>query len=259
MLPDQGTLTQIMILSNILDGVRTPTQIAKNVGITIQGVQYHTKILRSKKLLTKDGNVSKLGYVFLETGLNSMRDFVSQNLNRLDEFSTWEVIADDDVAVGDVVYIHMHGGYLHATAKKGQVKALVKSGAAKGETALITLKEGLIKVDFGDIKIAVIPDLLNASQKATATDQLGTILRDGKRLVAVVGELAKTLCSSTGTHVSIEFASLNASFEAAVRGIPTLLCVSERRFRYLLYDLKTLQGKYSEIKVEILYVTSSHD
>ena len=254
MLPDQGTLTQIMIMTNILDGVKMPSQIAKNVGITIQGVQYHTKILKNKRLLTKDGSVSKLGYIFLESGLNSMRDFVSQNLSRLDEFATWEVIADEDIPTGSNVYVYMLDGYLHATRKKEGIKASVKNGSLKGQTALVSLTEGMIEVDFGTIIIAVLPDIADSEQTFKLTERVKDLSRSKKTLVAVVGEFAKTICLKAGIHVSIEFASLNASFEAAVRGVSTRLFVSERRFRYLLYDLKILQGKYREVKTEIVYL-----
>ena len=254
MLPDQGTLTQIMIMTNILDGVKMPSQIAKNVGITIQGVQYHTKILKNKKLLTKDGNVSKLGYIFLESGLTSMRDFVSQNLSRLDEFATWEVIADEDIPTGSVVYVYMFKGYLHATRKEGAVKASVKEGSLKSQTALVSLIEGMIKVNFGTVTIAVLPDIADNERKSMITGQVKDIARGSEALIAVVGELARTVCLEAGIHISIEFASLNASFEAAVRGVSTELFVSARRFRYLLYDLKVLQGKYKEIKTEIIYL-----
>jgi len=253
MLPDQGTLTQIMILTNVLDGVRTPSQIAKNVGITVQGVQYHMKILKGKKLLTEDGNVSKLGYVFLETGLSSMRDFVSQNLSRLDEFSTWEVIADEDLRDGETANVYMDQGYLHAALRSGQVKGRVKKGSRKGGTALVSIMEGMINVHFGEIKIVVIPDF-DEMQEEKIKNKLVTILDENSMLLAVVGELAWSLCTGIGKRPSIEFASLTAAFEAAVRGMSTVLCVSERRFRYLLYDLKVLEGRYSEVKTEIVYL-----
>ena len=55
------------------------------------------------------------------------------------------------------------------------------------------------------------------------TERVKDLARSKETLVAVVGEFAKTICLKAGIHVSIEFASLNASFEAAVRGVSTRL------------------------------------
>ena len=45
---EQALLSQLMILLNIKNGKTRPSEISKDIGITLQGVVYHIKILKEK-------------------------------------------------------------------------------------------------------------------------------------------------------------------------------------------------------------------
>ena len=45
---EQALITQLMVLLNIKNGKNRPSEISKELGITLQGVIYHMKILKEK-------------------------------------------------------------------------------------------------------------------------------------------------------------------------------------------------------------------
>lgn len=253
MVLDQGTMTQLMILVKIFDQNDKPASIAKSIGITLQGVNYHLKILKKKGLLTDDNEISKEGFRFLESGLSSLRDFVSENMAKIDDVVTWETIADSTISKGDEVSIYMDGGYLHARKGEGETTGVAKNGAESGEVVAVTSISGIINVDLGAVVICVLPPV----EEVTGTREIAesvkaNVVSGGK--IAVVGEEALCAVRNAGIVPEMEYSSLNGVFEAATRGLNSSLFISSRRFHYLLSELKDLQNKFKEISVKIKYL-----
>lgn len=252
MVLDQGELTQLMIMVELFDGVDKPASIAKNVGITIQGVNYHLKIMRKKGLVNDSNEISKEGFSVLESGLGSLREFVSENLAKIDNIVTWEAIADSQVEKGDEVGVYMSGGYLHAGKHNGKASGIARNSAQKGEIVVASIK-GIIGVEFGKIQICVLPSAEEIGDKQKFSASVEEEMPYEAR-IAVVGEEAFYAVSSTGRSPNIEYASLDGVFEAATRGIDSVLFISSRRFHYLLPQLKALQNRYKEIGLKIKYL-----
>ena len=252
MVLDQGELTQLMILVELFDGVDKPASIAKAVGITLQGVNYHLKILRKKGFINENNEISKEGFSFLESGLGSLREFVSDNMAKIDNIVTWEAIADTSIRKGDEVGIYMSSGYLHAGKVESKTRGIARNTAEKDEIVIASIKS-IISVDFGAILICVLPSFEDISDKGGfSTSIKGEIKPEAK--IAVIGEEAFYFVSNAVGKPDIEFASLDGVFEAATRGLDSILFTSSRRFHYLLPQLKELQNKYKEIAVRIKYL-----
>ncbi len=252
MVLDQGELTQLMIMVELFDGVDKPASIAKNVGITIQGVNYHLKILKKKKLISETNEISKEGFSFLESGLGSLREFVSDNMAKIDNIVTWEAIADTAIGEGDEVGIYMSSGYLHAGKTEGTVKGVSRNSALKGEIVVASIK-GIINVEFGKLQICVLPSAEDIGDKGEFVSNVKKELIPGLK-IAVIGEEALYAVSASGKTPDIEYASLDGVFEAATRGLDSVLFISSRRFHYLLPQLKELQNRYKEIGLKIKYL-----
>ncbi len=252
MVLDQGELTQLMIMVELFDGVDKPASIAKNVGITIQGVNYHLKILKKKGLISETNEISKEGFSFLESGLGSLREFVSENMAKIDNIVTWEAIADVDIREGEEVGIYMESGYLHAGKVEGRAKGISRNNALKGEIVAASIN-GIIGVEYGKIQICVLPSVEAIDDKEEFAANISGEFQSGSR-IAVVGEEALFAVSISGKKPDIEFASLDGVFEAATRGLDSVLFISSRRFHYLLPQLKELQNRYKEIGLKIKYL-----
>lgn len=253
MVLDQGSLTQLMILIKLFDHVDRPGNIAKSIGITIQGVNYHLKLMKKRGLLTEENQLSKEGVNFLESGLSSLRDFVAENLTKIDNLVTWEAIADDRITRGDEVKIYMKSGYLHASLSGGAPTGISKNDAEIGEILAVTSISSIINVEIGDIEIFVLPPVETIENKKEFMKQLQDLPKEG-RLRAVSGEQAYVTLKELGSDINMEFASIDGVFEAAMRGLSSTLLISSRRFHYMLSDLKDLQNKFREIQVKIKYL-----
>ena len=256
MIPDQGTMTQIMILLNIFDGERKPSAIARNIGITIQGVQYHMKIMLGKGFIDEAENITKEGFNFLETGLSNLRDFVSQSMSRLDDVVTWEAIALAPISEGQEVSLEMKNGYLYANPALGGEGARGKShnSAGAGDIVAVSSIQGIIGFSMGSVLVMVLPDVehLNSKVDLAAMAQKGS--GQGNTLIGVVGEEAYVMCRKANISPDLQYASIHSAFEAAVRGVDSQIFVSNRRFHYLLSDIKDLQTRYREVNVRIKYL-----
>lgn len=253
MVLDQGTLTQLMVLIRLSDGVDKPAGIAKEIGITLQGVNYHLKILRKKGLVDEDNQITKEGFSFMENGLSSLRDFVSENMAKIDDMVTWEAIADEDIKQGAVVGIYMKSGYLHAGGNVKGPTGVARNSTREGDIVAVTSISGIINVTMGSISITVIPPIEDIPDFDILIGHITSQINGGT-LIAVVGEEALYAVQRAGKKPDLEYASLNGVFEAAVRGLNSALFISSRRFHYLLSDLKELQNKYKEITVKIKYL-----
>ena len=253
MVLDQGSLTQLMILIKLFDRVDKPASIAKSIGITIQGVNYHLKILRKKGLISDGNEITKEGFGFLESGLSSLRDFVSENMAKVDDIVTWEAISDRNIRKGETVGIYMEGGYLHAGQQGAKTSGIAKNDAAEGSVVAVTSITGIIKVELGNILICVLPPIEEVDDRNKLLDSIRDQIIPNRKL-AVVGEEALFGLKSIELKPDLEFASLAGVFEAGTRGLDSTLFISSRRFHYLLSDLKELQNKYKEIQVKIKYL-----
>ncbi len=253
MVLDQGTLTQLMILIKLFDHAEKPGSIAKSIGITIQGVNYHLKIMRKKGLLNERNELTKEGFNFLESGLSSLRDFVTENLTKIDNIVTWEAIADTDISAGDRVSIYMKSGYLHASLGGEKTTGISKNSASAGEVVAVTSISSIIDVEIGSIDIFVLPPIEGISDKGGQLRQLKEHLA-GAQILAVAGEQAYITLKEIGFEPDMEYASIDGVFEAATRGLSSALLISSRRFHYMLSELKELQNKFKEITVKINYL-----
>lgn len=253
MVLDQGSLTQLMILIRLFDRTDRTGEIAKSIGITVQGVNYHLKLMRKKGLITEDNKLSKEGVNFLESGLSSLRDFVSENLTKIDNLVTWEAIADEDISGGDMVHTYLNSGYLHASLSGQDPTGISKNKASAGEIIAVTSISSIIGVSLGSISIYVLPPIEEISDPEAFALQLKSLIQEGD-LIAVAGEQAYGTLHNQGIEPDMEFAPLHGVFEAASRGISSSLFISSRRFHYMLSDLKELQNKFKDIIVKIKYL-----
>lgn len=256
MVPGQAEMTQLMIMLNLFDGVNRPSDISKKMDITLQGVQYHLKILKNKGLVTDENTVSPQGFEYLYSGLNNMRGFVSENIFKLDRVITWEAISSDEISKGDVVYLKMEGGYL--TAHKSTVSPSVGRALTDGVSGGIigvTQVEGIIDVSVKGITIIILPDVEILAKNNEVMDRTAQKVKEvGADLLAVIGEVAKHVSDTIGEKSPLEYAPLEGCFEAARRGLSSVMLVSKRRFRFLLEDLKSLEKRNEEVSVTFVNI-----
>lgn len=256
MVPGQAEITQLMIMLNLFDGNSRPSDISRNIDITIQGVQYHLKILKSKGLVNEDNTVSQKGFEYLYSGLNNMRGFVSENIYKLDRVITWEAVSHDDIKKGDTVYLKMVSGYLSAFKEKvSETWGISMSDSEKNGILGVTRVEGIIDLDVKGVTIVVLPDVERIGNIGSIVDNIKEEISGSRPdIFAVIGEEALVISRKADISNPVEYAPLDASFEAARRGLSSLVLVSNRRFRLVLEDLKALENRNEEVSVKIISI-----
>lgn len=256
MVPGQAEVTQIIIMLNLFDGVKKPADIGRNIGITVQGVQYHMKTLKQKGLVTADNTISQKGFEFLYSGLNNMRGFVAENIFKLDKVIVWEAISEDEFEKGQEVFLAMKEGYLSAYGNQvSQSRGVTVTKGRKGGIVGVTRVEGIIDVAVKNLTIVILPDVEDVAENDEILKKIGNRLGEiNADMTAVIGEEAAYVARVLKISKLIEYSPLEASFEAASRGLSSVILVSNRRFRFLLESLRILENKNEGVNVRLMNI-----
>lgn len=256
MILGQARTTQLMILINLFEGKNKPAELAKELGITIPGVRYHIKILREKGFVSEDNALTKEGFESLYSGLNSVRQFVSDNMTKLDKVITWEALCDEPVRKGEKVYLHMKDGYLHASKKTESASTgRAETDCDPPDVIGVSDVEGMIDVRVRDFAIFVLPDVEIIDSK----DDIAKLIREKFEMgrydhLGILGEEAKLIADKAGIRADFQYAPIDAAFESATRGQSTMVLISRRRFHFMLPVLKELENRNPGIVANIDYI-----
>lgn len=256
MVPGQAEITQLMIMLNLFDGNSRPSDISRNMDITLQGVQYHLKILKSKGYVNEENTLSQKGFEYLYTGLSNMRSFVSENIYKLDGMITWEAISRGRISKGETVYLKMENGYLCAFRDKvSDTVGTSLSNCEEGGILGVTRVKGIIDLEVKEVTIIVLPDVEKLGDMNDLVTRIGKeISKKSPDIYAVIGEEALIVSRNMDISGIVEYAPLEGSFEAARRGLSSVVLVSNRRFRLILDDLKSLENRNEEVPVKIISI-----
>ncbi len=248
MLPKPDQINQIIVLLNIYHGKKKPSEIAREMNITLQGVIYHMKNLRRDGLIDEENRITKEGFDFLYRQLSDMREFITSNIQDLDSLMVWEAIAAENIIAGSTVYLRMKDGYLHAFLSGGGATGRAVNDSQAGGLVGITNLSGMIDVNFGKLSIIVIPDSIDGGigeKLKKATEDLSPAL------FAAMGEAGYVALKGIGVEPDIEYSALQAAFEACVRGRNVILVTSRRRLHYSMAEIPQLENRYNPVKANI--------
>ncbi|MHB1708307.1 MAG: transcriptional regulator [Thermoplasmataceae archaeon] len=256
---EQSKISELMILANIFRGKVKPSEIGRDIGITLQGVIYHLKILRSEGLINDKNALTKEGFEFLYSGLNDIRSFVHENISELDSALSWEAISDGNIRKGDKVSLCMRDGYLHASrivsAKPDGATGIAQIDSPPGYLQAVSMVTGLIDIKLGLVTMIVIPNAEDLDNMEAIGDFLkkNPDLTENKK-IGIIGETARVVTAVIGITPAFEYASLHSAFESASRGESSTVLVSSRRFHFLLSDIASLETKNPDIRLKIMHL-----
>ena len=244
---ERANINQLMILSGINEKKESYQEMAKNLGLTLQGILYHVKNLKSLGYLDENDRITPSGYNFLYNGLSDFASRISANLNQLHRELVWEAIADDSIKKGQQVSIYMKNGYLRASPSvKGHAHGISDRDAVKESILGVTRIDGIIDIEFGQVEINIIP-----SGSENIPDKIRKKLsnrKDGEK-IGTIGEFAYYLLSRN--RIDFEYAALRCAYDAAIRGISSMIFVSESRFLFISPELSELSKKYPQVRISV--------
>jgi putative transcriptional regulator len=253
---EQALISQLIILLNIKNGKTRPSEISKELDITLQGVVYHIKILREKGFINKNNKITKEGFDFLYNGLNYIEDFAHSSLISIDSSLVWEVISDDNIKAGQKVSLYMDSGYLHAGSYigKGAYGNTVRDSIKNQCTGVTAVRE-IINIKKSKIIILALDNV----EKVDSMERLSTAVKGSINsldfdFVGIIGEMAKNITDMINIHPKFEYAAINSAFEAAKRGFTTAILVSDRFFHFSLNEIRELQSRNPDIELNLRHI-----
>ncbi len=252
---EQALITQLMVLLDIKNGKNRPSEISKELNITLQGVIYHIKILKEKKLIDDNNKITKEGFDFLYNGLSYIENFVHASLINIDYSLVWEVISDDNIKVNDRVYLYMKNGYLHATLKeKGDAYGISVKNTGKNECTGVTSVKGIINIKPSKIILLTIDNVEKIDNLNKFKIKLDEKIKSiNYNFVGISGELSKNILDNLNIKIDFEYSAISCAFEASKRGFITLIVMSDRLFHFSLNEIKEMQTKNPEIEIDFLH------
>jgi predicted transcriptional regulator len=252
---EDRSVTQLLILSFLLENKTSLKEIAQGMGMTRQAVSYHMRNLR-RSGYTGDGNrITPEGVEFLYAGLSGLRDHISKTIGKLDNAQVWEAYADDDLNQGAKVYLRMKDGMLHAsTSEKSDSRAVCMLDAGKGEITGVSSISGIIPLTPSQLTVILLPDIEKIKNFQSLLRDTARKMPGDQCYVCTVGELANYVAKSLLKQNFSSFGSMESAFDAAQRGVRSVILVTRRRFAYESLRLETLISGHPDVKMSVVEI-----
>jgi predicted transcriptional regulator len=250
------TDTEIRILSTVYDGKSRPAEIARTVGMSLQGTIYHLRNIQKAGLIDENHRITTKGYEILYESLRAIRDRIGKTLSELEGTRTWEALCSSDVRQGDDVYLYMDGGYLHCSRTRvSSARGRSTLTGAGGSVTGVEEVSGIVEVDIRTVQIIILPDPDRGCRLENIVEGTAAVMKNMHDYeVFVLGEMALYVVRQIGITEPSSFAPLEAAYDAASRGLRSVVVSSRRRFLYESRKLEELARKYPVVKNYLLSV-----
>lgn len=248
-------VNQLLVLAIISEGVTRISEISRRIGMTRQGALYHIKDLKNGGFVDDENRITKSGYDHLAKGLEGLSNRISSYSTSLHRSQPWETIAEESISKGDRVYLRMRRGYLYSTTNQASgCTGIASNNALESEPCSVTGIQGLIDFDLGKVTILVLPSA-DAGKKAHDLTERAKGILDELRpdLVGSVGEDGYMTARKLG-RIDLEFSANAGAFEAAARGLSSVIFISEGRMRFELSKIEEIARKMPEVRFRIQYL-----
>ncbi len=247
-LRDKSKITKVLILLELLKGRKKLREIAKEIDITVQGVSEYIRTMEREGLV-KEGSVTLKGLEFLSDAIEEMGDFVAEANSVMKKVKVIEAIAGEDIDEGEEVGLFMEDGYIHAYRRESSSKGIALNSARKGEDLGVTALQGVLRIDYGKVRVFSLPPIEMGGTRAVNREKLKKVLenRRGEK-IGVCGVVAY-LAVRDLAKIDFQFSAVNAAVDAHYRGVSTMLFVSQSMLPHALrileekgvpYELETL-------------------
>lgn len=234
LLRDLRETTKLLILLETIkrDHSKLKT-LAERFGMTAQGISDYLRMMTSGGLVHNVGGVykpTKKGVQFLHDGFSELRGFIESSSKDLAIIDVCWAIVASDIEKEERVGLFMEGGYLMAyPGKSSSSTGRALFGGKKGQDIAVTELEGITRLNPGKILIGKMPGVEGRGSRGVNLRKLKHLMKSEKPdIVAVSDASGKALVDAASIEPEIEFASLQASIEAAEKGLDVLyICTEE--------------------------------
>lgn len=247
-------VNEMAVLLMLARGEKNLAFISRELNMTLQGVRYYVSIFKDMGLIN-ELDVTEKGYEYLYETLGDLRKFLIMGSEIIYKNRNWEAIADEEIKNGDRVFLKMNGGFLHAFKNGDETgaNAIAISSCIKGQCARISQIRGFIDVKFGKVYVKIIKTE-KLKNYEDAKKILNQIVESEKHLKVIfgIGEGIKSLlCENESV---IFFSPVEGSFNAAIRGLDSILFCTEDSFNMYMEKISEEKSKYEEVDISFEYI-----
>jgi len=249
LLRDKRHTTKLLILLEVTrDGHHSMSSLAEGLDITVQGVSDYIRMMVREGLVRKaKGGVkaTNKGVLFMHRSFSDLREFVEDEMNRLNIIDLTTAIAGDRIKAGDRVGLFMEAGELMAyKGRHSPSMGMAITNAGKGEDVGIKELDGIVSMRLGRLTMLQVPSIQDGGSRALGTKSLRLISRASKgALVGAMGTSAKVLVKKAALHVDIRFSIPSAAVEACQKGHDVLLVVGQEHVHEVVSMVEAANSK----------------
>lgn len=252
LLRDLKETTKLLILLEIVNTrPRALQSISDELGITVQGTSDYVRRMREEGLVKKIGGeyrATKKGVEMLENRMFELKEFVDSSIKQLEIIDICGAIAGDDIRKDDEVGLFMKDGVLVAySGKESPSTGYATYDAKTGEDVAIRDPSGMVALKPGKITVLQLPSV---QEGGTHSISLGDARKTIKGLSfeksATVDVASRALANALNLKSDFEFAPLQSSFEAAVKGMDVLIVASRDNVPMVISELESENSKLED-------------
>lgn len=248
LLRDRTYMTELGILFALhRDPTLNLTGVAEQLGVTVQAVSNYAKRMTEEGLLEAETHrVTPHGIQELHRRIGQVKRAVDRAFEHLNVITETTAIAGEAVEAGDRVGLVLEDGMLVAYPDRDSSSTgTADEDAQAGGTVAVTDLEGILDIRPGQVHLVRVPHGYDAR---TLVGFLGDRELAWDR-VAGIGTEAKVLARDLDGDV-LEFAPVQAAFEAAQLGLDVLLLATPDRMEEAV---STLESRREDALVPVRY------
>ena len=248
----------IILLEIATGNYSTLNQIAVKLGVTKQAISDYIKKMK------KDGLVSVVNGYYKATNkgiekifsiVDDIERYINEKKNKLKIIESFSAIAGNDIKKGCKVAIFMKNGFLYAHPnKRSSCYAVSMENAMKGEDVALKDVEGIIDMGMGKIYLLMLPMPYEGGSKVANVKKIENEIKKLKfDKTAAIDIIGKIIFKKIGIKPSFEFSAINASIDAAQRGLNVLLAGGENEIRHAVSVIEDYNSSSMEkIKYRVI-------
>lgn len=256
-LRDRTQTTRILILAMLQTepGI-TLSSVAQRLGVTVQAVSAHARHLTDEALLVAvEGTYrpTPRGMQVLHEGVRQLRDAVASLAAPLDVIQVASAVATAPIRRGQEVGLWMADGDLEArplgaTGGDAPSRGTARAAADAGDEVIVFDLKGVVRLEPGTLRVVAIPAPAEGGVARVDLRRLPSVWSGGPwHKVGAHGTgariLGRRLAAQGSLRLDFEFAADQAAFNAAERGLATLLFASRDRLAEVMQVFERLNAR----------------
>ena len=237
-----GRLTELLFLLELStnpSGRLRP--IAERLGVSVQTISLlHRRFRREGKVAVVGGRyrATPAGVAELHARISAIRTDLDTRMSELQLVRECRAIAAGPIRAGESVVLFLDDGDLYArTGTAGPSRGVATRGARRGELVEVDRLEGILPMPPARLVCLVVPAKELRSPGRLIARLRRTLRSSGPGLLAAEGLEAVHALRRATTRPFVRFGVAAAARDAALRGVPAIVVVSDAHLRVLLQRL----------------------